>query len=268
MSYYFDEFDQRVNALTPGGDEADALVALETELVRDVSVCTEVPGFPADLKMRVHQVIFQWSTNTREVELPDVDVEDWHDMVRRLGSMSRDLHTVFHDVARRGVFGFTDNPRQPLSVMENKASEYRVDLYKSLQSCPKGLCPSCGVQATFGRELYQRMVDGNEYEEYVNTFRCDTEKCDLHGPILSTSRLAEMDVLLAFQVVRAPDISGAGVRFIRKSMGMTEEALMGAVGPDMVIPQGTALADQTLREKLADLLVEYHAASLHKRPSA
>ncbi len=133
MSVYFDEFAQkiaRVNGL-PSAVRHDMLRILEEELVFDVTVAAEWPGFPADLRDEAYQVILDHGVETQPPGHCGVlDLRNVNDYLSELCTMAGDLHTVFHSVAERQLSDFTDNPRMPLLLRAADGQERRARMVK------------------------------------------------------------------------------------------------------------------------------------------
>lgn len=133
MTTYFDAFDNKLHDIASRGVEGDdiseELGALETEIVRDVSVAVMVPGFPDGLRRPVHLAVLRWSFFTRPRELPEVDFDDDAVWIQRLRDMSNALHGIFHEVGRAGIDGFGDSPLHAFRVMADRAEDERMALY-------------------------------------------------------------------------------------------------------------------------------------------
>ncbi len=108
----------------------DALDSVDTSVVFDVSVCSEMPEFPKDLRERIHKTVLKYSAACQPVNTPGPCYETFEDHARGIISMVDELHTVFHDLAERGVNdptlrGFSDDPTLPLRILYSRAEEKR-----------------------------------------------------------------------------------------------------------------------------------------------
>lgn len=81
-------------------DCARALAEIEGELVRDVTVRVMFPDFPEDLREAIHRTVLRYGVTM----IPDLaypaDFETFQEHQARLHTLSGDLHTIFHEVAR------------------------------------------------------------------------------------------------------------------------------------------------------------------------
>ena len=116
MSAYFDNMRARISALKPE-DAWDRAADLERGLVRDVTICVMLPGFPAQWKRRVHEAVLKYGVCTLPSNAPPRDFETFDEHRQLLHGLCQDLHTVFHGVAQEDAPGFNDNPRQALDVI-------------------------------------------------------------------------------------------------------------------------------------------------------
>lgn len=259
MSSYFDAFDRDLDAVNLAAGGSQALEDLETRLVQDVSLCSQMRGFPESFRVPLHRVIARWSVFTRESELPDHPYETDEEFRESIGKMSRDLHSLFHDLARLGLPGFTDNPLAPVRNILSMASEFRVALARADQGSPRDKCPSCGGPITFGPDIISRVVSGKEYSVSTWAFFCSAKDCDIHGPVYSMQNLEAADIELGLQMVREPVLTGEMVRLCRKFAGVTAVALKAALPEGTHIPEGESVVDESkdtaLREYLTDALL-------------
>lgn len=108
------------------------LEQLDTDVVTDVTVCAACEGFPIDLAEAVHRTVLKYSAACQPVNstAPEYD-EPWQH-VQGIGNMLSDLHTIFHEVARRDLEGFSDDPRSPLRALYAKGEEVRERLAEIL----------------------------------------------------------------------------------------------------------------------------------------
>lgn len=105
---------------------ADKIDLLWHRVEKEVCLCAELPGFPADLRVSVALVLLRHLPEP----LPHVvrDYEDEADILRGLLDLERDLHDVFHDVGRRKIPGFTDDPLVPVTNALDNARDFRESL--------------------------------------------------------------------------------------------------------------------------------------------
>lgn len=133
MTTYFDTFDNRLRDIAAchaaGVCVSEELGAMETELVRDVSVAAMVPGFPDALRSLIHRAVLRWSYFTRARELPEIDFDDDIVWIRRLRGMSDALHGIFHEVGRSGVDGFGDSPLRAIQTLADRAEDERLAMF-------------------------------------------------------------------------------------------------------------------------------------------
>jgi hypothetical protein len=115
-------------------DGLNLLDQLDNDVVTDVTMCTAFEGFPPDLAEQVHRTVLKYSSASQPVNgsTPEYD-EPWQH-ARGIGNMLSDLHTIFHEVARRNIVGFSDDPRSPLRVMYAKGEEVREQLVEKLKA--------------------------------------------------------------------------------------------------------------------------------------
>lgn len=134
MTHYFDEISSRLGKLAHQirtqeriPNIYDTLRDIELKLEHEVNVCTEMPGFPLDIRDRIDHVFLTRGIYSRP-ELPGFpqgDAEDILDHIRKLQIFSEDLHTQFHEVARRGVPRFSDSPLCPQRCLSADAQNRR-----------------------------------------------------------------------------------------------------------------------------------------------
>jgi hypothetical protein len=111
-----------VLSLTAFGTQIDEL---EQELVWDVTIATEFPGFPPDLATEVNEAILKRGTVTQPLNASRPSFETVEDHVYNLSSLVGDFHSIFHKVSQRKIVGFSDDPRSPLRVLYAKSEEKR-----------------------------------------------------------------------------------------------------------------------------------------------
>lgn len=187
MTAYFDQVASRIHrvALDDSG-ASEALAAIESDLVRDVGVCSMMRGFPWELIARVHQTVARWSFATREDELPPVDLETVESAADRLESLCAGLHSVFHDVARAGMPGFNDDPRSPLRLAAHRASGARLAIRRMFGDVHVPACEACGTPLAIEPQTWSVGVVTGLLDDPVRAdvpgwgARCPREACPYH----------------------------------------------------------------------------------------
>lgn len=256
MTHYFDSFGTELGAVNIPAQGASPLLELERRLVGDVGLCTQMPGFPMDIRMSIHRVIALWSVATREAELPETPAETEEDHLHRLGFMAHDLHTLFHNLNLRKIPGFTDDPLAPVRYARVAASEFRVALARADVLGPRDQCPFCKGPVTFGPTTISRPSNGKLYQVSTWTHKCATPGCQSGGDILSTQVLVTAEINLALQMTYDPDLNGWDARWCRKAGGFTPGDLAARLPVGTVIPAGEEKVGDEIREVLSDMLQE------------
>ena len=132
MSGYFDDWDSRLaQAATTVVDDRGVIgwEALEEQLVWDVTLAAESPGFPDDLRDAIHAAIVEHAVQARPLNhATNPRVDEREDVFRELGRLSFELHSIFHEVANRNLVGFSDSPLAPLRVLFARGEARREDL--------------------------------------------------------------------------------------------------------------------------------------------
>lgn len=134
MTTYFDMAHGRIRGLldmyvddiehTDVGIELDAI---ESDVVRDVTICAEWPGMPADLRDAIHRTVLRYASNEQPRGAHNSDAPDYADNRARaigLTEMVNHLHSVFHGVSR--LPGFTDSPRSPIGGLDDDGDDRRA----------------------------------------------------------------------------------------------------------------------------------------------
>lgn len=146
MTAYFDRMSRRANDLLKPdvNDFFTAAEALEREIVHDVSLASMMEGCPQDIVEAIDKVILQHAdmaqpyrqigsgdaVQFKQRQYPGRELESNEDVVRRLTCLSEDLHTVFHDLAGRGLSNFSDNPLKAVRHLTALAEERRERLFE------------------------------------------------------------------------------------------------------------------------------------------
>lgn len=122
MTAYFDAVQRRIMETTD--DQSwEVLPEIERSLVFDVLVATMLPGFPADVAPMVDRAILRWGVSTLPHNAPEADFEHAWQHRQRLANLCSDLHSVFHEVAHRQAYGFSDDPRSRLRSLAMHAED-------------------------------------------------------------------------------------------------------------------------------------------------
>ena len=133
MTTYFDNAHTLLrDARVLGGEEMiETFDAVEKRVVFDCTVAAMLPGFPADLKKPLHELVLKHGVQMLPVNAPPADFETEDDHYRRLNDLVWHLHSVFHTVAERALENFNDNPLQPLRCLYAKGEEEREGIVAS-----------------------------------------------------------------------------------------------------------------------------------------
>ena len=151
MTAYFDDAHTRLQGLLEadlrgGPTTYSAIEEWEQKLVFDVTVCAEWPGCPEDIRDCIHETVLRHGLNTQpicaEVEQPNTEAA----FADRLHKLVWDLHSVFHDLARRGVPGFSDSPTTPLRAIYAQGDARRTKVL--CESGVRWFCSGCGQVQT------------------------------------------------------------------------------------------------------------------------
>lgn len=124
MTAYFDDMSRRISRLKEV-DAYDGARDLELKLVRDVTICAMWPGFPEDLRLAVHKTVLCFGIQSLPVNAEPADFEFWEEGRQRLHRLCSDFHDIFHELARRDIYGFSDSPKMPLAVLYATGEEER-----------------------------------------------------------------------------------------------------------------------------------------------
>ncbi len=134
MTWYFDDTLERLHAIDTTRHEAhEQLRQLEGRLVFDVFVCSKMPSFPDDLRQAIFQAVVNHGVETRPEALPPLDLPDIAAHVLRCGRLCDEIHTVFHDVCQRQIWGFSDSPLAPVQTLNAAAADELENLVRKAQ---------------------------------------------------------------------------------------------------------------------------------------
>lgn len=133
MSSYFDDIDEQIRNTRGNPEASDLLRQIEEKLVFDVTVATELPGFPADLAVAVHEVVLRHGVYSLPAEAEPRDFETEDDHRRFLFNLSGDLHSIFHAVGHRCFPELSDNPLTGLRKIFDRADLKRSAMVEDLR---------------------------------------------------------------------------------------------------------------------------------------
>ncbi len=150
MTTYFDAKDAELRVISrtlfadgePGSDWGVAMAALDhldVSVVWDVSICAGMPGFPADLRTAVHEMILRYSPAGQPRTGSTLDFGTTEEHIQTVSSLIHGLHTIFHEVGARHLDDFGDDPKQPLYELYGQGEEIREDLAKGAAAGKKDL---------------------------------------------------------------------------------------------------------------------------------
>jgi hypothetical protein len=137
MTNYFDSRHEELRRVEEAikarpeavSEHATAIEAIDAVVVWDVTIAAELPGFPDDLRLQVHNVVLKYTAACQPVNSKNLpDYESIEDHARAIHKMIWDLHTVFHEVAERKLQGFSDDPRAPLCALYTRGEKERERL--------------------------------------------------------------------------------------------------------------------------------------------
>jgi hypothetical protein len=107
---------------------AKELEAIDRAVIWDVSICAEMPDFPADLREGIHKTILAKSVEGQPLNAKGLDFESIADRVKLLQDLIWELHSMFHELANMRLEGFSDDPRAPLYALYASGEELREKL--------------------------------------------------------------------------------------------------------------------------------------------
>lgn len=135
MTAYFDRAGVALREAVTGMQQTGAtqpILDIEERVVRDVTVCVMMPGFPEDLARRVHLKILDRAIEARPVNRENHPhagaFESIYDAVEEINALIFDLHTIFHELAERRLEGFSDDPLCPFRVLYAKGEAVRESM--------------------------------------------------------------------------------------------------------------------------------------------
>lgn len=108
-----------------------ALEEFESTLVYDVSVASEMPDFPVDLRNRINRLVLKHGIASQPVNGKGPEIETIEEHIETLHKLVWDLHTIFHDLAKKNLVGFSDDPRMPLRVLFGQSEARREALVEN-----------------------------------------------------------------------------------------------------------------------------------------
>lgn len=135
MTAYFDRAGVALREAVTGMQQTGAtqpILDIEERVVRDVTVCVMMPGFPEDLATKVHLKILDRAIEARPVNRENHPhagaFESIYDAVEEINALIFDLHTIFHELAERRLEGFSDDPLCPFRVLYAKGEAVRESM--------------------------------------------------------------------------------------------------------------------------------------------
>lgn len=143
MTSYFDDIGSELRRvgqdLAHAGEEdfaanhraSDALEAIEERLVRDVTLCVEMPGCPEKIRDAVHRTVLAHGVVTLPTYCVHAGFDTTEEHLRAIEAMGGALHSIFHDLAGRGIHGFSDSPLTPLRVLYGVGDERRYEMIRT-----------------------------------------------------------------------------------------------------------------------------------------
>ena len=127
MTAYFDDMGEKLSAIDLAApDYYIQLTDFEHLLVSEVTVCSEFPGFPEDLRTELNLLLLAKGISTLPIGVEEqVEPEGPQHWVSCLHGLTWDIHTLFHKVAMRHLDGFSDSPLTPLRCLAAQSEERR-----------------------------------------------------------------------------------------------------------------------------------------------
>ncbi len=154
MTHYFDAEDRRIaecmTSFMQNGklldEDRKRLRAVEHHMVSSVTLCIMTRGFPLGLRRAAHLIILDHAVEERpsnRANHPQAHLfSNAGDHIRAIGKLSYELHSLFHEVARRNLRGFTDDPtftlRQVFMRGERERSRIRWPTEKKTTFSDRG----------------------------------------------------------------------------------------------------------------------------------
>lgn len=128
MTAYFDTAHKELWDSLKDDNPVGGFDRIEHQVVFDCTVAAMLPDFPEDLKIRVHKAVLKHGVNMLPVNAPQADFETNDQHATRLSQLFEELHTIFHDVARRALPRFSDNPKMPVYTLYACGEEEREEI--------------------------------------------------------------------------------------------------------------------------------------------
>jgi len=131
MSSYFDDKTYRVSRASDeagkcGADFIAAVVIIEQEVIRDVTLVAGDREFPDDLREKAMSIIANWHVG-KQNGLEPVQKAVEYATFMQMSELVEKMHTLFHEVASRRImtrFGrLSDNPPDILARRDEHDSE-------------------------------------------------------------------------------------------------------------------------------------------------
>jgi len=132
-------FDAKATELRAAADLPDHLASeaidlVEETVVRDVTICVEMPGCPSRIRDSVHRIIVARAVVClpRGKRHPGFDTVQEHTYA--IGSLCEDLHTTFHRLGSLCLDRFSDDPLRPLRNLCDEGEELREKMLSAQQA--------------------------------------------------------------------------------------------------------------------------------------
>lgn len=132
MTAYFDERHAQVRtaaeeyaATSNWSVLSKRLDEIDNAIVFDVTVCSEMPDFPDDLRTKIHEAVITHSFASLPVNCRGRGIDCEQEQIDGVHKLIWELHTIFHHVAQRRLAGFTDSPTAPLRILYARGEERR-----------------------------------------------------------------------------------------------------------------------------------------------
>jgi len=124
MSSYFDKWDLEVAEIENDENFHSQLAAMEEPRLRQVNLVTGDREFPDDLREKIQNIVATWAFSG---PLPPTHRATEYASSCRNSQLSIELHSAFHEVARRRIetrFGMlSDSPSQILALRDEYDEE-------------------------------------------------------------------------------------------------------------------------------------------------
>lgn len=139
MTAYFDSKHEQLRRFDITRDDVwRPIEEFELRLVWDVTLAAEWPGMPEDLRDAIHQCVLKYGIASQPLIEVDGDLrqrsgpspDTLQEHVDLLHRFIWDLHSIFHEVAKRNPDGFSDSPEAPLRCLFSQGETRREAMAK------------------------------------------------------------------------------------------------------------------------------------------